>query len=122
MQALTVAGRDLVAEAVLEVAPTELSSMSVVLIGGQSPEEVEMNMPSDTTPEQPDRRSRQTQTTRRMRQRRPRDPARAGARRRSPRCWLPQSREDTDVGWGDYRERDDDERLLRDRPPHWDNA
>ena len=32
-----------------------------------------------------------------------------------------QSREDTDVGWGDYGERDDD-RLLRDRPPHWDNA
>jgi hypothetical protein len=33
-----------------------------------------------------------------------------------------QSREDTDVGWGEYREGDDDERLLRDRPPHWDNA
>jgi hypothetical protein len=33
-----------------------------------------------------------------------------------------QSREDTDVGWGEYRERDDDERLRRDRPPHWDNA
>ena len=33
-----------------------------------------------------------------------------------------QSREDTDVGWGEYRDRDDDDRLLRDRPPHWDNA
>jgi hypothetical protein len=33
----------------------------------------------------------------------------------------PQSREDTDVGWGDYRDRDDDW-LLRDRPPHWDNT
>jgi hypothetical protein len=33
-----------------------------------------------------------------------------------------QSREDTDVGWGDYGERDDNDRLLRDRPPHWDNA
>jgi hypothetical protein len=33
-----------------------------------------------------------------------------------------QSSEDTDVGWGDYRERDDDDHLLRDRPPHWDNA
>jgi hypothetical protein len=33
-----------------------------------------------------------------------------------------QSREDTDVGWGEYAERDDNERLLRDRPPHWDNA
>ncbi len=29
-----------------------------------------------------------------------------------------QSAEDTDVAWGDYRDRDDD-RLLRDRPPHW---
>ncbi len=33
-----------------------------------------------------------------------------------------QSREDTDVGWGDYAERDDNDRLLRDRPPHWDNT
>ena len=33
-----------------------------------------------------------------------------------------QSREDTDIGWGEYRDRDDDDRLLRDRPPHWDNA
>jgi hypothetical protein len=33
-----------------------------------------------------------------------------------------QSREDTDAGWGEYRDRDDDDRLLRDRPPHWDNA
>jgi hypothetical protein len=33
-----------------------------------------------------------------------------------------QSREDTDVGWGDYADRDDNDRLLRDRPPHWDNA
>lgn len=29
-----------------------------------------------------------------------------------------QSSEDTDAAWGDYRERDDD-RLARDRPPHW---
>jgi hypothetical protein len=29
-----------------------------------------------------------------------------------------QSREDTDAGWGEYRERDDD-RLYLDRPPHW---
>ena len=34
-----------------------------------------------------------------------------------------QSREDTDVGWGDHGERDDDDdRLLRDRPPHWGNG
>lgn len=30
-----------------------------------------------------------------------------------------QSSEDTDAGWGDYAEQDDDW-LLRDRPPHWD--
>lgn len=30
-----------------------------------------------------------------------------------------QSREDTDAGWGEYNDRDDDERLRRDRPPHW---
>ena len=29
-----------------------------------------------------------------------------------------QSREDTDIAWGDYSGRDDD-RLYRDRPPHW---
>jgi hypothetical protein len=31
-----------------------------------------------------------------------------------------QSREDTDAGWGEYPDRDD-ERLYRDRPPHWDD-
>lgn len=29
-----------------------------------------------------------------------------------------QSREDTDAAWGEYPEPDDD-RLYRDRPPHW---
>jgi hypothetical protein len=29
-----------------------------------------------------------------------------------------QSPEDTDAAWGEYRERVDD-RLYRDRPPHW---
>ena len=29
------------------------------------------------------------------------------------------TREDTDAGWGQYRRRDDD-RLLADRPPHWE--
>lgn len=29
-----------------------------------------------------------------------------------------QTREDTDEGWGEYPERDDDW-LRRDRPPHW---
>ena len=31
-----------------------------------------------------------------------------------------QSREDTDAAWGEYPESADD-RLYRDRPPHWDN-
>ncbi len=33
-----------------------------------------------------------------------------------------QSREDTDAGWGEHPEPDDDERLRRDRPPHWDSV
>jgi hypothetical protein len=31
-----------------------------------------------------------------------------------------QSPEDTDAAWGEYRPRDED-RLYRDRPPHWDD-
>ena len=31
------------------------------------------------------------------------------------------SREDTDAAWGEYPESDDDERLYRERPPHWDD-
>jgi hypothetical protein len=30
-----------------------------------------------------------------------------------------QSRDDTDAGWGEYGDDDHDDRLLRDRPPHW---
>ena len=84
--------------------------MSVGLIGGQSPEEVEMNMPSDTAPEQPDDAAHADADD---------TPAASVGPTPAP---LTQSREDTDVGWGEYRERDDDDRLLRDRPPHWDNA
>jgi AcrR family transcriptional regulator len=44
----------------------------------------------------------------------------------SPRVIAParpeQSREDTDAGWGEPAEPDDDERLYRDRPPHWDSV
>jgi hypothetical protein len=80
-----------------------------------------MNTPADTAPEQPDDAGTEadaasapvppTQPT-------PTLPAPA-----APTPILPtQSREDTDVGWGDYRERDDDDHLLRDRPPHWDNT
>jgi hypothetical protein len=32
-----------------------------------------------------------------------------------------QSREDTDADWGEYTDPDDDRRLRRDRPPHWDD-
>jgi hypothetical protein len=32
-----------------------------------------------------------------------------------------QSPEDTDAAWGDYPERSED-RLLRDRPPHWSDS
>ena len=32
------------------------------------------------------------------------------------------SAEDTDVGWGDDPEPDDDQRLSRERPPHWDSV
>ena len=28
---------------------------------------------------------------------------------------------DTDVSWGEQPEPDDDERLDRERPPHWDS-
>ena len=89
--------------------------MSVVLIGGQSPEEVEMNMPSDTAPEQPDDDTRVDAAD---------GPAAPAPSAPVPPTSVPltQSREDTDVGWGEYRERDDDDRLLRDRPPHWDNT
>jgi hypothetical protein len=31
-----------------------------------------------------------------------------------------QSEEETGVGWGEAPEPDDDERLVRERPPHWD--
>jgi hypothetical protein len=32
-----------------------------------------------------------------------------------------QSREDTDVGWGERHEPEDDERLYSERPPHWES-
>jgi hypothetical protein len=31
------------------------------------------------------------------------------------------SRDDSDIGWGEPPEPDDDERLRQDRPPHWDS-
>jgi hypothetical protein len=35
-----------------------------------------------------------------------------------------QTLDDTDEGWGDgqgYADRDSEERLIADRPPHWDH-
>jgi hypothetical protein len=31
------------------------------------------------------------------------------------------SSDECDLGWGERPEPDDDERLRRDRPPHWDS-
>ncbi|HEY1625710.1 MAG TPA: hypothetical protein VGG16_18105 [Streptosporangiaceae bacterium] len=31
------------------------------------------------------------------------------------------STDETDVGWGDRPEPDDQDRLRQDRPPHWDD-
>jgi hypothetical protein len=74
-----------------------------------------MNMPPATEPDQPDGARADADDAPTA----PTPPART-----APAPLLPtQSREDTDVGWGEYRERDDDDdRLIRDRPPHWDNA
>jgi len=52
----------------------------------------------------------------------PGQPASAGPPLADDEPVLPvQSREDTDAGWGEPAEPDDDERLYRDRPPHWDS-
>jgi hypothetical protein len=32
------------------------------------------------------------------------------------------SQEDTDLVWGEMHGPDEDERLSRERPPHWDSA
>ncbi len=32
-----------------------------------------------------------------------------------------QSREDTDIAWGEQPEPGENDRLYRDRPPHWDS-
>ena len=87
---------------------------------------VGMNMPSDATPEET-AHPEQEQPAQPEEAARPEETAQA----EQPAPILPtpsapilpaQSREDTDVGWGDYAERDDSDRLLRDRPPHWGSA
>jgi hypothetical protein len=50
-------------------------------------------------------------------------PASAGRAAHDDRPVLPeQSPDDTDAGWGERPEPDDDERLRQDRPPHWDTT
>ena len=49
-------------------------------------------------------------------------PPDVGRSARSDMPVLPvQSEEDTDVGWGEQPGPEDDERLQRERPPHWDS-
>jgi hypothetical protein len=56
-------------------------------------------------------------------ERTPQQPASAGPPDPDDMPALPiQSREDTDVGWGEPSRPDDDERLCRERPPHWDSV
>ena len=79
-----------------------------------------MNTPADTAPEQPDDDAPVEADSAPAASVQPTPALPPPA---SPTPILPtQSREDTDVGWGDYRDRDDDDHLLRDRPPHWDNT
>jgi hypothetical protein len=47
-------------------------------------------------------------------------PARATGPRGTPGPDYPPAAEDTDAGWGERPEPDDDERLSRERPPHWE--
>lgn len=49
------------------------------------------------------------------------DGLRPAGKPRNTRVLPEQSREDTDAGWGERPEPDDDERFYRDRPPHWDS-
>jgi hypothetical protein len=91
--------------------------------------EVGMNMPSDAAGEQAaqpaqEQQAQQAQQEQQEQQEQQAQPEQQPAQPEQPASApiLPtQSREDTDVGWGDYADHDDD-RLLRDRPPHWDNA
>lgn len=47
-------------------------------------------------------------------------PAGAGAPDPGNKPVLPvRSKEETDAGWGERPAPDDDERLYRERPPHW---
>jgi hypothetical protein len=65
-------------------------------------------------PEQPEQPEQEERTP-------PADPADAARPAPDPRPVLPQRGSDeTDAGWGERPEPDDDERLRQDRPPHYD--
>ena len=50
----------------------------------------------------------------------PGEPADGGLQDREEGQALPvQSREDNDIAWGEAFDPDEDDRLYRDRPPHW---
>ena len=87
-------------------------------------EEDGMSTPANIAPEQPDDDARpEADTAPTPTPSAPVQPAPTAPPTVAPTPILPtQSSEDTDVGWGDYRDSDDDDHLLRDRPPHWDNA
>jgi hypothetical protein len=53
----------------------------------------------------------------------PKQPARVSPPDTQDEPVLPtQSQDDTDVGWGEPPGPDDDERLYRERPPHWGSS
>jgi hypothetical protein len=50
------------------------------------------------------------------------NPADIGRRSRQDQQAPPvRSWEDTDIAWGEQPEPDENDRLYRDRPPHWDS-
>jgi hypothetical protein len=52
----------------------------------------------------------------------PEEPTDAGPWNGQDQQALPlQSWEDTDIAWGEQPEPDENDRLYRDRPPHWDS-
>jgi hypothetical protein len=52
----------------------------------------------------------------------PEEPTDAGLSHRQYQQAPPlQSWEDTDMAWGEQPEPDENDRLYRDRPPHWDS-
>jgi hypothetical protein len=49
------------------------------------------------------------------------DPADSASSHQGQQVLPVQSREDTDIAWGEQPEPGETDRLYRDRPPHWDS-